>query len=119
MEGCAGFFFSGKAREERRRERTSVRDRLRDERNAARGKKDKQGAVAQLGEHLLCKQRVAGSIPAGSTIYSFIARFAKRTRECASQIGCSLTSWKVLTSRYEEAERLIHARYLGIHIFIK
>jgi hypothetical protein len=26
------------------------------------------GAIAQLGEHLLCKQRVVGSIPTGSTI---------------------------------------------------
>ena len=26
-----------------------------------------KGAIAQLGEHLLCKQGVAGSIPAGST----------------------------------------------------
>ena len=26
------------------------------------------GALAQLGEHLLCKQRVVGSIPTGSTI---------------------------------------------------
>ena len=26
------------------------------------------GAIAQLGERLLCKQGVAGSIPAGSTI---------------------------------------------------
>lgn len=26
------------------------------------------GALAQLGEHLLCKQRVIGSIPIGSTI---------------------------------------------------
>ncbi len=25
------------------------------------------GAVAQLGEHLLCKQGVVGSIPSGST----------------------------------------------------
>ena len=28
---------------------------------------DKRGAIAQLGERLLCKQEVAGSIPAGST----------------------------------------------------
>ena len=28
------------------------------------------GAVAQLGEHLLCKQRVVGSIPISSTISS-------------------------------------------------
>jgi hypothetical protein len=27
----------------------------------------KYGALAQLGEHLLCKQRVIGSIPIGST----------------------------------------------------
>ncbi len=119
LEGRAGFFFSGKARSKRGRERTPVRDRPNAEGNAARGKKDKRGAVAQLGEHLLCKQRVAGSIPAGSTIYGFITRFAKRACERASQIGCSLTSWKVLTSRYEEVARPIHARYLGIHIFIK
>ena len=28
----------------------------------------KHGALAQLGEHLLCKQGVVGSIPTGSTI---------------------------------------------------
>ena len=28
-----------------------------------------QGAVAQLGEHLLCKQGVNGSIPFSSTIF--------------------------------------------------
>ena len=27
------------------------------------------GALAQLGEHLLCKQGVVGSIPTGSTIW--------------------------------------------------
>ena len=30
---------------------------------------DEHGAVAQLGEHLLCKQGVTGSIPVSSTIY--------------------------------------------------
>ena len=30
------------------------------------------GAIAQLGEHLLCKQGVAGSIPAGSTSTAWI-----------------------------------------------
>jgi hypothetical protein len=28
------------------------------------------GAIAQLGERLVCNQKVAGSIPAGSTNYS-------------------------------------------------
>jgi hypothetical protein len=38
--------------------------------NAAKRKKDQQeGAIAQLGEHLLCKQGVGGSIPPGSTIF--------------------------------------------------
>ena len=43
------------------------RDRLSEQRNAASGKKDKSGAIAQLGERLLCTQEVGGSIPPGST----------------------------------------------------
>jgi hypothetical protein len=31
------------------------------------------GAVAQLGEHLLCKQGVVGSIPSSSTIVGVLA----------------------------------------------
>ena len=30
---------------------------------------DGAGAIAQLGERLLCKQEVTGSIPVGSTIF--------------------------------------------------
>ncbi len=33
-----------------------------------------RGRVAQLGEHLLCKQGVAGSIPATSTNFFLIAK---------------------------------------------
>ena len=33
-----------------------------------RGVTTAHGAVAQLGEHLLCKQEVTGSIPVGSTV---------------------------------------------------
>ena len=37
------------------------------------------GAVAQLGERLLCKQEVVGSIPSGSTnLVSSIVRFIVR-----------------------------------------
>ena len=32
-----------------------------------------KGAIAQLGEHLLCKQGVVGSIPTGSTKFSGIS----------------------------------------------
>jgi hypothetical protein len=37
------------------------------------------GAIAQLGEHLLCKQGVVGSIPTGSTIELYVGAnlFAK------------------------------------------
>jgi hypothetical protein len=39
------------------------------------------GAVAQLGERLLCKQDVVGSIPSGSTIPSaFEERTSSRPR---------------------------------------
>jgi hypothetical protein len=34
------------------------------------------GAIAQLGERLLCKQEVVGSIPSGSTIRSRIGRWS-------------------------------------------
>ena len=33
------------------------------------GRESPQGAIAQLGEHLLCKQGVVGSIPTGSTSF--------------------------------------------------
>ena len=34
------------------------------------GKRTSQGAIAQLGERLLCTQEVGGSIPPGSTTLS-------------------------------------------------
>jgi hypothetical protein len=43
---------------------------LHSERDRARraiGLRHNDGAIAQLGEHLLCKQGVVGSIPTGST----------------------------------------------------
>ena len=38
------------------------------------------GAVAQLGERLLCKQEVAGSIPVGSTRADKLLRESGSTR---------------------------------------
>ena len=35
--------------------------------DAARRSKEASGGLAQLGEHLLCKQGVVGSIPSSST----------------------------------------------------
>jgi hypothetical protein len=64
------------------------------------------GAVAQLGEHLLCKQGVTGSIPVSSTIYRSSLRQAESKRSrilVAVEHGvagvllrlffCSLTIW--------------------------
>lgn len=39
------------------------------------------GALAQLGEHLLCKQGVVGSIPTGSTTFGL---FRNNFRVCSS-----------------------------------
>ena len=41
------------------------------------------GAVAQLGEHLLCKQGVTGSIPVSSTIFAA----QQRQKEKANGVG--------------------------------
>ena len=40
------------------------------------------GAVAQLGERLLCKQEVVGSIPSSSTIFYINYFINKLNREC-------------------------------------
>ena len=45
------------------------------------------GGLAQLGEHLLCKQGVVGSIPSSSTITThtfFVADASRRLAACAS-----------------------------------
>ena len=39
-----------------------------------------EGAIAQLGERLLCKQEVVGSIPSGSTRRRFTRRRSGRRR---------------------------------------
>jgi hypothetical protein len=51
------------------------------------GKQAGRGAVAQLGEHLLCKQGVVGSIPISSTIYVGIREIKPKPR------GLVLVSW--------------------------
>ena len=46
------------------------------------------GDVAQLGEHLLCTQGVAGSIPVISTIYTLVrrGRRPKIFENCTSEV---------------------------------
>ena len=50
------------------------------------------GAIAQLGERLLCKQEVTGSIPVGSTRIAENATRRKSLSQCIFVLfGCSLT----------------------------
>ena len=46
--------------------------------NKARREIDKRGAVAQLGEHLVCNQEVTGSSPVSSTIQRWAQRSFER-----------------------------------------
>jgi hypothetical protein len=62
------------------------------------------GGLAQLGEHLLCKQGVVGSIPSSSTILDVAnKRHGKKSEASVWQLNacfwffnwnCSLTKWK-------------------------
>jgi hypothetical protein len=45
------------------------------------------GAIAQLGERLLCKQEVTGSIPVGSTRFSSMEPSAKRNFTVPLAVG--------------------------------
>ena len=54
-----------------RKEHASACDLTKNEQQRRRTKKRPvKGAIAQLGEHLLCKQGVRGSIPRSSTNFS-------------------------------------------------
>jgi hypothetical protein len=59
-----------------------------------------RGAIAQLGERLLCKQEVIGSIPIGSTSTAVTPRLQRRAPSrwrssvrLHEHFGCSLTIW--------------------------
>src|SRR5678816_2797366 len=61
-----------------------------------------RGAIAQLGERLLCKQEVIGSIPIGSTKAMCANKLCSDAPGAIlSAIGCSLTIWKEGSCSYE------------------
>jgi hypothetical protein len=66
------------------------------------------GGLAQLGEHLLCKQGVVGSIPSSSTIVfntkaaSTIVEAVLLLIDIHRSIGCSLTIHRVESALSEE-----------------
>ena len=47
--------------------------------------RDHRGGVAQLGEHLLCKQGVIGSNPFISTIFSFVKEKMEKRKQLLSE----------------------------------
>jgi hypothetical protein len=57
------------------------------------------GAIAQLGERLLCKQEVVGSIPSGSTKSSKIASKFNIRIPCYGCWFCALGACAVLFKR--------------------
>ncbi len=48
------------------------------------------GAIAQLGERLLCKQEVAGSIPAGSTLTGIRGLLSSRPALAVRRLSAGL-----------------------------
>ena len=54
---------------------------------------ESSGAVAQLGERLLCKQEVVGSIPSASTIIDAWPGHAHRASRRLRGVDRSLTSF--------------------------
>ena len=55
---------------------------------------ENNGALAQLGEHLLCKQGVIGSIPISSTIFCWPDRLSKKSGDFLGiWLSCVLTPY--------------------------
>ena len=63
-------------------------------------KQNPHGAIAQLGERLLCKQEVTGSIPVGST------RFSKFMAEHPPGMLCHEFFVRLLFKNSEEVKRI-------------
>ena len=70
------------------------------------GDKGNNGGLAQLGEHLLCKQGVVGSIPSSSTTLfevlakrDFVPLARLRDNQRLSWRVCSLVEWLVVLPR--------------------
>lgn len=68
------------------------------------------GAVAQLGERLLCKQEVAGSIPAGSTIARRVSRRPEIRSGSGSRCGVGVRTGVPAGARERRGAGLIGQR---------
>ena len=66
------------------------------------------GALAQLGEHLLCKQGVVGSIPSSSTTYpsqSLVVFLVVHAIGVTLLIGCNVGHLVSLSANNKAASR--------------
>jgi hypothetical protein len=62
------------------------------------------GAIAQLGERLLCKQEVTGSIPVGST--RFVLETARRVQREGFALHSAFCFIRLLFKNLEETRRV-------------
>jgi hypothetical protein len=65
------------------------------------------GAIAQLGERLLCKQEVNGSIPVGST--RFVLETARAVQREESALHSAFRFFRLLFNNSEETRRVRHS----------
>ena len=72
---------------------------------------DLDGALAQLGEHLLCKQGVVGSIPTGST--TSVERFAFRVGGLEPERAIAAQS----STEEEKVCSLVELRFASVCLF--
>ena len=64
----------------------------------------RDGAIAQLGERLLCKQEVTGSIPVGST--RLHAGCSAKRRPQAARFAVHFVFFRLLFNNSEEVKRI-------------
>jgi hypothetical protein len=85
------------------------------------------GAIAQLGERLLCKQEVVGSIPSGSTNLRGWGRFGWWTRLQAARVarrslktkaGCA-SSASSFVEKFGSARSRLHRRACALSDIVK
>ena len=62
------------------------------------------GGLAQLGEHLLCKQGVVGSIPSSSTIHSLMPHYRTPKLSASAWVFDRRIGWCSLTIRRVKSE---------------
>ena len=74
------------------------------------------GAIAQLGERLLCKQEVVGSIPSGSTTHVRVRGVEPKASVETTIRATSLRRRRVRVIRHREEKVCSNASRSGWHV---